>query len=153
MGNLLNRVLVLLKKEGGALAIPDSDEDAKRMTAEWKAYAERMDSFDLHGAIQGVMKLVDDLNKDIDAAKPWKQEGEAKVKTLSTFAESLRHVTLMLLPFVPETAQKIAHQLALPNGDELEMRDFVIKAPVKKWGGEKGWKKVGEPEILFKQVI
>ena len=34
IGNLLNRVLVLLKKEGGELVLPDSEDDAKPISAQ-----------------------------------------------------------------------------------------------------------------------
>ncbi len=153
LGNLLNRVLVLLKKEGGTVAVPQSPTDAERATEGWKDFGRKMDAFDLHAGIQQVLELVSVLNTGFNAAAPWKLEGEARLTMLSRFAESLRHVALLLLPFMPETAQKITQQLNVSYAEKMQDRDFVITPAIKKWGGEKGWKAVGEPSILFAPVL
>jgi methionyl-tRNA synthetase len=71
---------------------------------------------------------------------------------LSRFAESLRHVALLLLPFIPETAKKITEQLNVSYAPKMLEKDFVLTEGIKAWGGEKGWKGVGKPEILFSPV-
>ena len=152
LGNLLNRVLVLLKKEGGAVRVPEGATDASRAADGWKDFAKKMDAFDLHGAIQQAFDLVSALNMGFDKAAPWKLQGEERLAMLSRFAESLRHAALLLLPFMPETAQKITQQLNVSYVGAMLDRDFVITAAMKEWGGEKDWSAVGEPSILFAPV-
>jgi methionyl-tRNA synthetase len=152
LGNLLNRVLVLLKKEGGAVAVPESKEDAGRAAEGWKDFEKKMNEFDLHGGIQQAFELVSALNMGFDKAAPWKLKGEERLIMLSRFAESLRHVALLLLPFLPETAQKISTQLNVSYASKMLDRDFVITDELKMWGSEKSWKQVGDPSILFAPV-
>ncbi len=152
LGNLLNRVLVLLKKEGGAVAVPESKEDAGRAAEGWKDFEMKMNEFDLHGGIQQAFELVSALNMGFDKAAPWKLKGEERLIMLSRFAESLRHVALLLLPFLPETAKKISEQLNVSYASKMLDRDFVITDELKMWGSEKSWKQVGDPSILFAPV-
>jgi methionyl-tRNA synthetase len=148
LGNLLNRVLVLLKKEGD-FSVPSSAEDAKRAGDGWKKFSNSMDAFELHLGIQQAMELVDSLNIGIDRMKPWTLKGKEKVDVLSRFAESLRHSALLLLPFMPKTAQEISRQLNVPYAEKMLERDFVITPELREWGSQKDWKTVGEPKILF----
>lgn len=153
LGNLLNRVLVLMQKEGGVIAIPDSSEDEGHARSGWKKYAESMDQFDLSAGLQQAMHVVDALNGAIDSTKPWAMEGEEKVILLSRFAESLRHAALLLLPFVPDTAKRITQQLGVSYADSMLNKDFVITEQMKLFGGQKDWKKIGEPSILFAPLL
>jgi len=149
LGNMLNRVLVMLKKEGKNLAIPIAAADLKGTQEQWKEFATHLDAFDLHAGVQQITLAVDKMNAAFNVAEPWKQEPDKKIVTLSTFAECLRHVALMLLPFIPETAQKISMQLGVPYADAMLNKDFVLTDELKMWGGIKDWKAVGIPSILF----
>jgi methionyl-tRNA synthetase len=149
LGNMLNRVLVMLKKENIALSIPGGPDDAKGTEEQWKQYADKLDAFDLSGALQHVTSGVDAMNRAFNDAQPWKLTGDKKIETLSTFAECLRHVALMLLPFVPETAQKMSRQLGLPYSEKMLEKSFVFTKDMMAWNGIKGWKTTGEPSILF----
>ena len=152
LGNLLNRVLVLLKKEGGTVAVPASPSDASRAAEGWADFEKKMNIFDLHAGIQQAFELVSVLNMGFDKAAPWKLAGQERLTMLSRFAESLRHVALLLLPFIPETAQTITRQLGVSYAEKMLGKDFVITKEMKEWGSEKGWKEVGEPAILFAPV-
>jgi len=149
MGNLLNRVLVLLQKEGGEVTVPDSPSDKEQAAEGWKEFAASMDAFDIHSSVAQAMKLVDVLNAAIDTTKPWTLEGEEKVVLLSRFAESLRHIALMLLPIMPDTAKRMTEQLGVSYADSMTDKDFVITEQMQQFGGQNDWKAVGEPSILF----
>lgn len=149
LGNMLNRALVMLKKEDSDLTIPDRKEDAKATDDQWKQLAASFETYDLHAALQFVMSGVDKMNAAFNDSQPWKLTGAKKIETLSTFAECLRHVALMLLSFIPETAQKMTNQLGVPYADKMLEKDFVITKDMKQWNGIKNWKRVGEPAILF----
>jgi len=145
IGNLLNRVLVLLKKEGGVIAA--SGKDA--IGSAWKTYREAMDEFRLSDAIQEALNIAVGANEYIDARKVWALPAEEKNAELANLAERLRHIALMLLPFIPQTAQEISRQLNVPYAGKMLEKDFQITEEMKKWGSQKDWKKVGEPRILF----
>lgn len=148
LGNLLNRVLVLLNKEQGTVVIPDNrmKED---MPAFWKKYEDAMNSFAIHDAVQVAMFMVGAGNGLMDSAKPWELSGEEKLLALGGIAESLRHTALMLLPVMPDTAYRISVQLNVPYADDMLKKDFVLTDAMKEFGGEKAWKSVAEPSILF----
>ena len=157
LGNLLNRVLVLLKKQGGTVSVPDASStlivtDASRAAEGWKEYETKMNAFDLHGGIQQAFDLISALNMGFDKAAPWKLAGEERLRMLSRFAESIRLAALLLLPFIPETAQKISRQLNVSYAEKMLDKEFVITKEMKEWGSQKDWKVVGEPEILFAPV-
>ena len=85
--------------------------------------------------------------------EPWRKEGEERVRILSELAEALRSIALLLLPFIPSTAQRISTQLGLPYAGEMLSNEFVLKnaeRDLTQWGalGET-WTKIGESEILF----
>jgi methionyl-tRNA synthetase len=147
LGNLLNRVLVLLKKDGGVLSVPAGF--GERNDQQWKAYEQAMDNFEMHLGIQEAFKIVDECNLFIDVEKPWSKKGDEKAQILGFLAERLRFVTLMLLPFIPGTAQRIATQLNLPLAGAMLEKTFVISPKMQQWGSQKDWKTVGEPSILF----
>jgi methionyl-tRNA synthetase len=115
----------------------------------WKSYGDALDAFEVSVAIGFASAWVAKCNEYIDAQKPWAKDSTNRKEVLSVLAENLRHITLMLLPFIPQTAQKMAKQLNLPYADKMLEKDFVITEQMKAWGGEKGWAKVGEPSILF----
>jgi methionyl-tRNA synthetase len=149
LGNMLNRVLVMLNKEKAELDIPVSADDTKNIAAQEKAHREAMDGFEIHTALQGITTAVDCMNAAFNERQPWKLEGTERIQTLSHFAEGLRHVALGLLPFVPDTAYRMSKQLNVPYAEKMLDKDFVITKEMKEWGGVKDWKTVGEPSILF----
>ncbi len=150
LGNLLNRVLVLLQKEGGAIVLPqDHAKDTKQCCEGWKRYGVSMDRMEVHLGIQQAFELIAALNGGIDTAKPWTLKGAEKVELLGRFAESLRHAALLLLPFIPETAQNMSAQLGVPYAEKMLQKDFVISEDMRTFGGVPSWKTIGTPAILF----
>ena len=161
IGNLLNRVVVLLVKLKGEIDIgnesvfiwggDDISGSGKSLT--WERYESYMDEFDCWSGIHHAIDWADACNKYINDQAPWSLDDDYERRSvLSVLTENLRHISLMLLPFIPETAQKIAKQLNVPYAGKMLDRDFVITSEMKQWGGMKNWKKVGEPEILFPPI-
>lgn len=154
LGNMLNRTLVLLGKDGGVVDIPVRPGDAESAATIWAEVSATMDAFEIHAALQRIMEQVSCMNQGFNDAAPWKIKEDAalRIKTLGTFAESLRQVALLLLPFIPDTAYRISAQLNVPYAEEMKKKDFVVTEDLKAWGGAKTWKNVGTPEILFKPL-
>lgn len=151
LGNLLNRVLVMLSKEGGSFAKFEKSEfdQSDKMKRRWEAYVQRMGCFELQGALEVALEVMRYGNVCMDQMKPWTESPDKRREQLSFLSELLRHTTLMLLPFIPETSQKMAVQLGLPYASKMLLKSFVITPQMREWGGEKGWKSVGSPSILF----
>lgn len=152
IGNLLNRALILLKKEDASFVIPEDVEMVGYIADFWKKYSKEMDEFDLFNAVGDIVAFATSGNIDMEKKKPWTLSGNEKIAILGNIIEKLRHISLMLLPFMPVTAQKISKQLNVPYADEMLDPNFKLKDETKdltSWGGIKGWTKVGQPEILF----
>jgi methionyl-tRNA synthetase len=156
LGNLLNRVMVLLKKADGTLdaAFPVTMKLDEAVEAQKNVYGEKMDAFETHLGIQAAMRIVDIGNQMMQQHQPWSKEHtpETRKALLTEFAELLRQAALLLLPFIPETALKISLQLGVPYADKMLSKDFVITEELSRWGGCREWKAVGEPSILFAPV-
>ncbi len=150
IGNLLNRVLVLLRKEGTHISVPPDKTLADVLDRHWSSYSAHMNSFDFSNALAGhAVALAMGGNVRMEEKKPWTLSGIERAEVLGSIGEMLRHISLMLLPFTPETAQKMSVQLGVPYAAAMLQKDFVITEGMKTWGGMKDWKNVGEPSILF----
>ncbi len=149
LGNMLNRVLVMIKKDDSGFALKESKNLSEEVKTEWKNYDEAFKNFELHKAISQLTMWIDRMNAGFNSAAPWKLSGIERANVLCEFAEMLRHAALMLLPFIPQSAQRMSVQLGVPFADKVLEKDFVITKDMKQWGGAKDWKTVGEPSILF----
>ncbi len=151
LGNMLNRTLVLLKKDEDVVRFPTGTEDLQQTATLWSDYGAHMDAYEIHDAIQRVTESVSTMNGAFNTAAPWtiKDDADKRIETLGTFAECLRHTALMLLPFMPNTAYRISKQLNVPYAEEMLKKEFVITDQLKAWGGCPEWTQVGEPAILF----
>ena len=147
LGNLLNRVLVMFQKEGGQLHI--GSENILLGENTWKKYQNSMNTFNLSEGLGYAFVRAGECNKYIDDQKPWEKDQDAKIALLSVLAETLRHISLMLLPFMPDTAQRMSIQLGVPYSDRMLDKEFVITEEMKTFGGQKDWQSIGEPSILF----
>ncbi len=152
LGNLMNRVLTLMIKGNIEISpdMPHPTDMDKTITAKWKHYSGFFDSFSLSEAVQQAMDIVTFCNQMMQTHEVWNHE--RKNEFLSEFCESLRHIALMLLPFIPDSAQKMSKQLGAPYAESMLNRDFVITKELQTWGGCTDWTHVGTPEILFPKV-
>lgn len=103
LGNLVQRLATLCHKNGisGIQATENEDDE----------YNSLMDAYEFSKAFDYAWERVQQLNKDIDAAKPWElaKNGEiAKVQeVLTNLADGLLVAARLLEPFLPKTAVKI----------------------------------------------
>lgn len=151
LGNLLNRVLVMLSKVDGKRVLDHTNAEwAKRVDEWWHAYATHMSAFEIDQALSAVvMTAVTTGNQIFNDKAPWTEKDEAKrVVLLSDFAELLRHISLMLLPFMPDTAHRIAEQLNVSYADQMLGKTFTLQEWTA-WGADEKWNKIGTPHILF----
>lgn len=137
LGNLLNRTLGLCQKlrpSGAALAPAAGDLEKKLEEQARTALLGTSASWDEiapHRAIDSTWILIRAANKYIDESAPWAEakkanaEGNARVDAiLATALETLRWISILIWPVMPEVSGKIRQQLGLAplatkEGDDL----------------------------------
>jgi len=122
LGNLVSRsVNMVMKYFNGTLP---AEREAGEPDAELIAMAEALrtkvetsiDGYALQTAVMDIMKLISRSNKYIDETAPWVvAKDESKKARLATILynliEVLRIASVLLTPFIPETAKKIQEQI------------------------------------------
>lgn len=127
LGNLLNRTLGLCQKlrPAGAALDPTSArgdlearlEDAAKQALAASALA--WDEIAPHRAIEATWTLVRAANKYVDEAAPWAEAkkgdaGKARVDViLATALETLRWISALVWPVMPEVSDKLRAQLGI----------------------------------------
>ena len=125
LGNLVSRTVAMNQKYfGGELAIGGEnaplDEEVKALAAEVIAnYEKQMDTFQFSLALNEVFRLLDRANKYIDETTPWvlakSEETKPRLLTvMKNLCECIRLSAILLMPFMPESAEKILDLLNVP---------------------------------------
>lgn len=130
VGNLVNRTLSMTERYfggqlpfqpigqlnviGGARAMADA------AIALQASYAQRMESLDFSGALEGVMGLATQANQFIETSAPWKlaKQPEARAQLTQVFAalgDGLKALSVYLTPVMPSVGAAIWTQLGLPG--------------------------------------
>ena len=158
LGNLLHRTLNMIGKfQEGVVLAPQgesaTDQSLKADAAETvQFFTENMEKMELSLTIKKVWAFISRANKYIDETAPWAlAKDPAKKQELANvmynLVESLRHISVMVAPFMPVTAERIWQQLNLPQAfAEVQLAD------IREWGGTTVNRKVGQPEQLFPRI-
>jgi methionyl-tRNA synthetase len=147
LGNLLSRTVSMIEKySGGTLPQPSvgGEGDAALTEAAVSAAAKveaHMDRFAFNHAMEEIWSLVARTNKYIDENSPWAlakdESGKGRLDTvLYNLAESLRIISVLIMPFMHHTAEEIRSQLGIGGqealwGDAMEF-GLLGQAEVKK---------------------
>jgi methionyl-tRNA synthetase len=102
------------------LILPYSAETGEGVEELHKAVEEHMDALRLPEALADIWSYVGALNKYIDQTTPWLlARDEAKKNVLASvmyhLAEGLRIISVLLTPFIPDTAQRIQDILGVED--------------------------------------
>ena len=86
----------------------------------WTQSRNRMLEYDPRGALEKIWELVTRANQFVEERKPWALAKDAsRIKeleeTMGILAECLAHISIILLPFMPDTAGKLLAGLGLPS--------------------------------------
>ena len=158
LGNLLHRTLNMIEKfqggiiEGSASKRPVDEALVTDAMDTVRAYEEEMEKLALTPAIKTVWAFIGRANKYIDETAPWALAKDPAKKAelaavLYHLAESLRIISGLISPFLPQTAPKIRQQLgcvdalAAPSLDDLKI-----------WGRLPAGQKIGAAEPLFPRI-
>jgi methionyl-tRNA synthetase len=149
LGNLVSRATTLIVNLGRGV-VPargrtTATEDAVAAAFD-KAKADvaaAMDEFAFHKALASLWEFVGVVNRYVDSTQPWALAKDAGKKAeldaaLSTLAESLKMLGIVLAPFLPDSAAKI--RAALGQTGEPRLGDAVwgrltAGTPVQKLSG------------------
>lgn len=122
LGNLVNRSIAMVNKYFGAVPAPneetDLDKDLKAAIASTvTAYRQKMDEYKTADALNIIFDLIRRCNKYIDETTPWilakDDAGKERLKTvLYNLLESIRIISVILTPFLPDTAKEMQRQIA-----------------------------------------
>ena len=149
LGNLVNRTLTFVSRyyEGTVpVSSPDSSYWAQITSLETKV-TEALERADLRDAFHAVFEISDIANKRFQDGEPWKtrtSEPEKAAQLLGDLCYTLRDLAILLHPYLPNTAERLAGFLGLTIGkDGLEWSML---------GQRNGLGQIGKPEVLFSKL-
>jgi methionyl-tRNA synthetase len=156
LGNLVSRSLTMVVKfQEGEVEAPSSIEDKDQ---EIKSEAMRviddycgsMKELGFHKALIRIWELIGKLNKYIVSEEPWvlaKSNRDRLKSVLYHLIQSIKIISVLLWPFMPDTCEKIQSLLNM----EKRGKDFKIE-DIREWEGEPGRLKISKPVQLFPRV-
>jgi len=124
LGNLFNRTLAMTSKYfGGTIPSPSAPEEIDRRLQETALGAVKrvdaaMGEIAFHKSLEAIWELVGMTNKYIDETAPWslaKRAGseDRLAAVIYHVLESLRFVAVLLLPFIPSSAERMREALGV----------------------------------------
>ena len=156
LGNLVSRTLTMIEKYfGGVIEKGKSegqfDEDLIKIAGSTAKDAEAlMDKLYISDALDRIWALVSRANKYIDETMPWvlakdETKKERLAAVLYNLAESIRIISVMISPFIPDTSEKINSQFGFES-------DVLTWDSVLNFGALKEGTKVKRGENLFPRI-
>jgi methionyl-tRNA synthetase len=159
-GNLVSRVVNMVHKYFGGV-VPECGpetaaeqalrESAARVIA---AFGPEFDALNFSEALKSLWLLVAETDGYLTANAPWKKpadrsdadHAQLQARVLATAAESIRVITALAYPILPDSAAKVWRQLGQGEIAEAAKNSFLTSLS---WGGLKSGTKFGEPAPLF----
>lgn len=148
LGNLLNRTLSMAKRYRSGLLKKAGSPLAPLVAEKCAAYIRKMDAYETHSAIEAVWDIIIRCNAYVEETAPWKlaKDPEAAEKldeVLYSLAEALRIISILITPFIPESADAIRSQLAWAGPVGMDQCG---------WGGLAEGHQLGEPVPVFPRI-
>ena len=131
LGNLVSRTVAMVIKYFGG-TIPEEresgefDDDLKVLAAKTtEAADDALDKLNFSIGLTEIWKFVSRTNKYIDETAPWalaKDESKRArlAEVMYNLCESIRIISVLIAPFMPDTCAEIRRQLGLEGGFEWE---------------------------------
>jgi methionyl-tRNA synthetase len=159
-GNLVSRVVNMVHKYFGGV-VPETGAETQaeatlRVSAEnaIAAFGPAFDELNFSDALKSLWALVAETDGYLTANAPWKKPADRpdadhaklQARVLVTAAESIRVITALVYPIVPDAAAKVWRQLGQGELADAAKRGFLKDLA---WGGLKAGTQFGEPAPLF----
>ena len=159
LGNLLSRTTAMIRQYRGG-NIPASNSAARgaasiadEATKTVASFCDSFDRFEFHRALEQVWALLTFVDRAIVQYQPWilakKEDADSQARLdeiLYSSAETLRVVSILLKPVLPEITEKIWAQLGMTTALLDERIDRL------EWGGLAAGQTVGEAAQLFPRL-
>lgn len=157
LGNLLSRTVAMIDKYFGGVLPQEKtegefDSELKEVYAQLPQKVEElMDRLQFSTALAEIWKAISRANKYIDETMPWilakSEENKPRLAAvLYNLAESLRIVSILIQPFMPETPEKIWHQLGIAGSSALDWDSAG------RWGGYPAGAAVQKGDVIFPRI-
>ena len=133
LGNFLNRIVSFSRKHCGE-EVPAYDESKlgdfdkefiADLTKTHEKVTKQLDNYEFKNALETVIAFARTCNKYVDEKAPWKtrkDDMEATKLTLALSLNAIKYLSVVLTPFIPDTAAKLRAILGLaadaPSWDE-----------------------------------
>src|SRR5436305_3630263 len=124
LGNLLSRTTAMVARYREGRIVPAAWESPFRaeLAELAREVPERLDKYDLSGALEAIWVVIRSLNRYVEERAPWQlakdaTKSEELDRTLYDLADGLRAVAIALAAYLPETASRIL--VALGQSDDL----------------------------------
>lgn len=130
---------------------PDAQEIASILELARNEFVANFDNFAFHRSLEAAWNVIARVDKFLSDAKPWdlaKDENQRETinAVLYRAIESLRWLSVLLYPVLPESTQKIYSQIGL--NDDIS----TINPESLKWGELQKGTKIGEIEGVFPRL-
>ncbi|MCL1958915.1 MAG: methionine--tRNA ligase [Spirochaetes bacterium] len=135
LGNLVNRTLTFITRYyDGKLPSGKSDPSFwEQVSKHEKSIAEKLDRAELRDAFREIFELSSFANKYFQDSQPWQlrnDDPEKAAAVISDLAYIVRDLAVLIEPYMPQSAQRIASFLGLKLRENLD------------------WKNIGKPEEI-----
>jgi len=126
IGNLAQRSLSMIAKNCGAKVPPHgafTDADTALLGKARALLAQTRAEFDaqaFHKALDQIWQVIAEADKYVDEQAPWglKKTDVPRMETvLYVLAETLRHLAIIIQPFMPDSMNRLLDQLAVPMAE------------------------------------
>ncbi len=137
LGNLVSRVAALAEKYGLEKVKEKNNKLLKKLKL--KKIEDHFENLELDKALTEIFSFVDACNEYIQEKKPWEADAKDRTKVLYEIADAIKAITILLSPYLPATAEKIAKQF------KFDIKYENIEKPLTNLTIKKG-------EILFQKI-
>lgn len=131
LGNLVSRVSALAEKHG-----LEKTNSSLNSSQTYKKVSKFLENYETDKALNEIFSFIDACNIFVQQKKPWETKDP---KVIYELASALKDIAILLSPFLPETAEKIADVFSF----ELSLNS--LKSPLQ-------IKKIKKAPILFKKI-
>ncbi len=127
LGNLVHRVCTMTEKYFDGKIPAHTPHDISEAV---KKYHAGLETFAFHDALDAIWSLVREANLLVEQKKPWvlakEEKTEELAQTIYTLLELVRVIGVLILPFMPEAAQKILSKLSASPASNATLDDLLV---------------------------
>lgn len=134
LGNLIQRVLAFIQKQGGHLTVSyEISETEKTLFDNSRKLIDKIrpliDNQDLSTALSLIWELISESNKFVNDMRPWELAKNKDTRlnvVLTVLCESIKAIGFAISPFMPETSKKILSFINIKGNSFTEISENFV---------------------------